>query len=484
MQITCIKSQNPYNNSYKWKYYTTAHKLLQMEENAFRQDSVHYGSMYRLLDSLIEYTSKRIKPILQNNATIDSTKAIKILNTIDQSLTELNFITYIKTEMLHEGLIKTKINKSVLTWHSEIDVRENYDDEYFFTSVKDGKNRKYIYMTTKRLEHFNNANSEHFYTVDCDLSAYLFLAIGEANNLPFFLVEVPNHFFIRYQIADSVYLNWDTNSANVFTDSDYKKGLSPTTSKSFSDERAKEKNYLTNYSDKEIKGYHFERVAGYSIRNHQYQKAKEQIELAIKYRPYSITAKETLGEIYILLSIECLEKGNNFQSEIYLKKALQFCPKEQQWYDIISNIHNSIGYDKIKDLDFKSATKYFEKAIHYKPNNGYAYDNMSYCLIRLGDMKAGKIYFEKAIETGNNNKAYSFRNIALYYREIGDFSKAKQYYELAYDNISIHVDFLDYHYGEFLFAIGEEKKAINYLKIAANNNEKEAALKLKEINNK
>lgn len=335
------------------KHWTISHKLLQMEENAFNQKGIDYSEMYNLIDSVISISSKKINSIKKNNTIINESIAIDILNAIEESLTELNFIVCYRTERLNQALIQTRINKSLLDFFKIRDKRENNNTIYYF----DMYGERAICMTKKRLEYFNNNSTNYFYTIDCDLGAFLYLGIAEVNNLPIYLVEVPGHNFIRYQIDKNTFINWDNNSANIFSNEDFKKGLSPTISRKFQNSEIISNNYLTNMTNDEVLGYHYENVARYSIENLEFKNAETQLDLAIKLRPYSASARNELSWMYLT--------NKKFNKKKYSQKAL-----------ILSKEVDSINS---KNLDYKdtfacacAAEGYFNKAIEIERQ---AYDN-------------------------------------------------------------------------------------------------------------
>ncbi len=51
--------------------------------------------------------------------------------------------------------------------------------------------------------------------------SYIYAAIGEALNLPIYLVRSPFHVFVRYQMDSNRYVNWETTSMSSVPDSYY-----------------------------------------------------------------------------------------------------------------------------------------------------------------------------------------------------------------------------------------------------------------------
>ena len=146
-----------------------------------------------------------------------------------------------------------------------------------------------------------------------------------------------------------------------------------------------------------------------------------------------------------------------------------------------STENNNIGYQKIKAGLLDESTKYFREAIEERNNFGYAYDNLGYVTILLGDLDGGLIYLTKASETGENNKGYFFRNHAIYYHKKGNLEEANEYFTLAFKHRDIPIDFLEYHFAELLFDLNEKDEAMKFLKIAVDNGEKIAIEKMETL---
>ncbi|NME70222.1 hypothetical protein [Flammeovirga aprica] len=293
-----------------FKKHSIAHQLLELEEKAFEHQNIDYKNMYSIIDSVIKISSIKITAILNNDSLIDEKTAIKIFEAIDETLIELDFITFIRIERLNQALLKTIIPKESLKFYKQKDRRVGNQTYYYFTIFDGGA----ICMTEKRLNHFQSSNSNSYYRIDCDLGAYLYLAVAEVNDLPIYLVEVPGHNFLRFQLNSNEYVNWDNNVANTFSNDDYKNGMSPTVSEEFLDMEASLNHYLENMNNDEVIGYHLENVARYSIENSELAQAEKQLIKSIQLRPYSASARNELAWMYLT------EK--EFRNKEYAKMAL------------------------------------------------------------------------------------------------------------------------------------------------------------------
>jgi hypothetical protein len=96
--------------------------------------------------------------------------------------------------------------------------------------------------------------------VDCDLSSFLYMSIGESEGWPVSFIEVPGHNFVRWRFADGAYLNWDTVDAAVRTDDQYRQGTH--NNAPFDSEAEKHGGYLLDRSPDEIDAYYLSLFVG------------------------------------------------------------------------------------------------------------------------------------------------------------------------------------------------------------------------------
>ncbi|MGD9125225.1 MAG: tetratricopeptide repeat protein [Desulfarculaceae bacterium] len=61
--------------------------------------------------------------------------------------------------------------------------------------------------------------------LDCDLLTILYLSVAQKMNLPLKAVVVPRHSFIRWELGPGDYLNWETTSGSLVSDSHFLRGL-------------------------------------------------------------------------------------------------------------------------------------------------------------------------------------------------------------------------------------------------------------------
>ena len=293
--ITFI-AQSQELDSERWKYNTIAHRIIKLEETLIDDSLIDYSEMYSLIDSLIEYSSTKIRKIKQSNLS-ERKKGIQIVKAIDQSLTELNFLVFIKIQLLSEGLTKRKVNRDEI----RLTPRKIGGVKYYthFGDIMNYNNYGMLFLTKKRLDHFEKNNSEYYHFVDCDLGSFLYLAIAEVNNLPMHLVEVPKHNFIRYQINDNEFFNWDINAAGIFSNEEYAKGDSPTVSTPISEQDLKDSVYLMNMSNDEILEYTYGLIGYWMSEKGSINKVENIYKSALMDLPDSPLIMNNLSWLYL-----------------------------------------------------------------------------------------------------------------------------------------------------------------------------------------
>lgn len=173
-------------------------------------------------------------------------------------------------------------------------------------------------------------------------------------------------------------------------------------------------------------------------------------------------------------SFEESEKCNFILATELLNKVITLSENHQT----ISGAYNNLGYLKLKTGFTEESSINFEKAIEYRPDFGFANDNLGYSLILQNQLERGFIYLEKAEKTLNNDKGYHYRNLGLYFHKKGELLKAREHYNKAFNNQKIPIDFLEYHFSELLSDIGDDENADKFLKLAVEKGKKIALDKL------
>lgn len=137
-------------------------------------------------------------------------------------------------------------------------------------------------------------------------------------------------------------------------------------------------------------------------------------------------------------------------------------------------VQNATGYAWSRLGEYSKAIEAYRRAVDLNPDFAYAYDNLGYCFVMLGDFDKAKNCIAKAMELGGNEISYSYRNLALLYERSGDFNLARQYFQKSFTAIgTMPVDLLEFHYAQFLYKSGDRQEAVRYLEISIQKNEPE-----------
>ena len=101
----------------------------------------------------------------------------------------------------------------------------------------------------RRAEHVRRHMGEEFLLMDCDITALMYVAVGEVIGADIRLVDLPDHMFVRFHYSGDGSVNWDTNEARTVSDRDYARDYDLT------DAQVRDGVYLRSLSRAEAVGY-------------------------------------------------------------------------------------------------------------------------------------------------------------------------------------------------------------------------------------
>lgn len=326
---------------YKWKYSTTAHRLLQLEEDYSK--GIITDRQYKILDDLIDSAKERLGPYLQAHSSLGEAEAKVVFETIDSVLTEQFFIVCILMDKLSDALRPRQLNQLSCT----------------------------PYLPGYRREFCQKNQTAQYYSIDCDLGAFLYISIGEVLGLPLHVIEVPGHNFVRRRFTDQKYMNWDNNSGNVCTDDDFRKGLTPTIKRPFNIEAERRCHFLTDMDQDDITGYYLSLIAIGLSKQHKYAAAEDLYVKSVKHRPYDAFSLNNLSWMY--LTVPAFKSKANYQKAYELSVVVDsLLPDEIEYRDTYSCACAGVGY-------FQKAIQ-IEKTARNKPTRIEGYKRNKSCL--------------------------------------------------------------------------------------------------------
>ena len=168
---------------YRPKYDTVAHKAIKLELEVKNKD---YVANYELLDSIIDVARANIRV----SRSYSEEEATQILRVIDAILLQQRFITADQA-LLCDALVPRKLTAKILA---------GFDPKQLRFKPKAGD-----------MVHFSYSFA----------NALLYASIGEVMGFPIHIVLAPGHAFVRWSLDKFSYINWETSTGSVVTNSEY-----------------------------------------------------------------------------------------------------------------------------------------------------------------------------------------------------------------------------------------------------------------------
>jgi tetratricopeptide (TPR) repeat protein len=183
------------------------------------------------------------------------------------------------------------------------------------------------------------------YKIDCDLGSFLYLGIAESLGLPLTFIEVPKHNFIRWNFNDKTHINWDVNSADFFSDDDFREGLSPTVNTAFNTGKETAYRYLENMDTSGFIGS-YSWVIGRNLKKEKkYSEARKYYELAIEKWSYHPTPKLSLAYLITFYGVFNTREDHLIANKL-AKEAVEIYSKENEYLETLACTYALLGnYD-------------------------------------------------------------------------------------------------------------------------------------------
>ena len=292
---------------FKPKYDTITHKLIESEKELPLFDED--TSVYGTLDAFIDIAKERI-PVKKEYSRDD---VLEILSTIDGILQELK-IPYQFTIYLHDGL-EQRIG-------------------------------------------------------DCDIFSYLYLAVGDALDLPIYAVLIPEHMFVRWELDNGSHINWETTQGKELPDFYYEDGF-------YVSRRAVDHGlFMRDLNDEELQALHHEVI-------NELDKAIIEYSKRIRDNPKDINA-------YFRRGITERANRSDKQSINDFTKVIELDPELSEGY-----YERGLTYSMAEI--YHSAIKDFSKALEFFPNNPVILQDRAVAYHLLGKTK--KYEYLQQLET-------------------------------------------------------------------------------------
>jgi hypothetical protein len=173
---------------YQRQFNTIAHRLLDTEDGA--GEMAVTPDMYAILDALISEARETLKPYPDGLSALEADRfAEAALRQIDCILLRHGFVYpgHGQVLLLSDGLAPVK-----------------------YANAKSLNELKNQIHNRRRRAFIAARGSGPFYVADCDIAAFITLAIAEVMHYPLKLVDIPQHKFVRWEFGPGRWTNFET----------------------------------------------------------------------------------------------------------------------------------------------------------------------------------------------------------------------------------------------------------------------------------
>lgn len=218
------------------------------------------------------------------------------------------------------------------------------------------------------------------HTLDCNYnSVILYSALAKQRKLPVSLILSPGHMFIRWNLPDGTYFNYETTSSVEMQDKEY------------------------------IEQFH---ISDFAINNKIFMAPlNDEQAWATSFSEMSCFLDEKEPDKQLKLCDKSLECNSNYVNAWVNKGVSYFYKKDKKALDCFKKAiaidstnykpYFSLGICYSRQKDSKNAISYFTKSIHFNPNDPDIYINRADEYLNLNKVDEAMADFEKASENMN-----------------------------------------------------------------------------------
>jgi tetratricopeptide (TPR) repeat protein len=379
---------------YTPKYDTVAHQRLKVEAKYLGK-----APNYELLDKIIDESKRRIREQLGSKEKYSGREVSFILVTIGNVLIDNNFIYRVGENSLIDVLTPQKLTAEDKKWMLNYNVSDT--GRYPDRPTPSYMQKKHI------VEHLN----EDVYFTDCDMSSYIYVAVGEAMDLPIKAVKAPDHMLVKWVFPNNEEIGyWETTNEEG---TDIPRLI---TRHKISDWELENKISPKTMGNRELEAFTYFRLGELARKEKRYVDALALFEKALEVDPKNL-------DVYVSRGVLFKNKGDWTRALKEYRKVLDIFPDHP-------DANTNYGSYWLHKGDHDKAIEYYNKSISALPSNkvyryirGLAYQ-------RKKDHQRAVEDFTKAIELdGGYAEAYgargaSFMQTGKYNKALGDLSKA------------------------------------------------------------
>lgn len=227
--ISAFYVQSMESQGGKGEYNTMVHKVLDLEKvNGLQVKGSHYLLMDRIIDSVALRVSEEFlmkKPSSPREALeligrTDFTKdeIAGIFHMIDDVLTSNNFVhgvNFYTSSALEGAFLDAELKAMVRSA-----MGQGEDGASQATGKGSGEHENFIRENKEKLEHIMAHIDEKHHIANCEIMSFIYKSVLDVLGQPAYIVKAPGHSFVRWA-SGGEYLDWETTSANVYTDEQY-----------------------------------------------------------------------------------------------------------------------------------------------------------------------------------------------------------------------------------------------------------------------
>jgi hypothetical protein len=300
----------PVPTGYKPRYHTTARDFLDFEQGV----GPVTDSEYAILDAVIDEAKIRLKPIPAGLDDVPYKQfAIDSLKTIDCILVSHGFVYpgIGLVQLLSDGLDPTTFS----------------DARYYQALLLSAHNAGRTIFIEQR-------KPGPYYVVDCDIAAYMYLAIAEIMKYPLAMVQMPLHNFIRWRLPGGGYIDFETMDGKQ-TDDNYYEVLWGIPSKFLGTPGV-----LTTMSDAQLLAYEYFGVAISYTWKHDIPTAIAKYEKAMSVDATLGDSANNLAWLYAVVPDVRFRDGQ--KAVAYAQKAVSIS-QNGDWLDTLACAYGAAG---------------------------------------------------------------------------------------------------------------------------------------------
>jgi tetratricopeptide (TPR) repeat protein len=179
----------------------------------------------------------------------------------------------------------------------------------------------------------NMKNGGKFYFADCDLSAIIYVAIGQRLGLPIAFIEVPEHNFVRWS-SSTLKMNWDTNDGRSYSDAEYAARWGVTQI------GRKRLGWLVDMPRARIMSYWWEMIGNWHMRHGRSAEALSAFRSAVNTNPGDLDAENSLA--WFLATCADPKLRNGATAESIAKRVVKAAPRAN-WIDTLAAAQAETG---------------------------------------------------------------------------------------------------------------------------------------------